>query len=171
MNKPFAIILLAVLALVLILAIRALIPMFTNFLKNLPVGIFILFLVAILGIMAYLIYFLINADTPGGQMGKPAEELPQVTEAPEDPDEPEVPEEVPETLKHCIVLKGDRIWIENQQVNTERVQSYIDEHVLSNTELIIVDDYALASLHHEITKLCDKKGVNYRIENEKWIEE
>ncbi len=169
MNKPIAIILLVVLALVLILAIRALIPMFTNFLKNLPVGIFILFLVAVLGIMAYLIYFLINADAPGGQMGNVVEDLPQVTEAPEP--EPQVPEEVPEKLKHCIVLKGDRIWIENQEVNTERVQSYIDEHVLSNTELIIVDDYALASLHHEITKLCDKKGVNYRIENEKWIEE
>ncbi len=167
MNKPIAIVLLAVLALVLILALKTLIPMFSNFLKNLPAGIFILFIVSILGVMAYLIYFLVSSGTPGGQMGNVEEEVPIVTKAPEQTEA----EDVLAKLDHCIVLREDKIWIKGEEADMEKAEKYIDEHVESNTELVIVDDYSLASLHHKITKLCDKKGVNYRIENEKWMEQ
>ncbi len=171
MNKPIAVILLVVLALILILAFKALIPMFTNFFKKLPLGIFLIFIAAILGVMAYLVYFLVTEDRHGGAAGDPAAEIPQITEAPLQQEDPGDTAGISEKLKHCIVLREDEIWIEGREVDLEQAEKYIDEHVESNTELVVADDYSLASLHHKITNLCDKKGVNYRIENEEWIKE
>ncbi len=171
MNKPIAIILLVVLALILILALRALVPMFTNFFKKLPLGIFLIFIAAILGVMAYLVYFLATEDRHGGAAGDPGAEIPQITDAPQQQEDPGEPADISANLQHCIVLREDRIWIEGKEADLEQAGKYIDEHVESNTELVVVDDYSLASLHHQITNLCDKKGVNYRIENEEWIKE
>lgn len=159
MNKPLAIILLVILAIVLVLLLRVLIPAFTNYLKNLPKGIFILLFVAIIAVMVYLIYFLISSAATGGEMGKTPEDEITVQE--------ENKEVVLEAVENCIILREDSIWINNVLVTMDYAEKYIDEHVESNTPIVIVDDYSLSSLHHEITELCDKKGVNYSTEDEK----
>ena len=159
MNKVTAIILLVLLALILILVIRALIPAFTDFLRKLPKGIFILLILVIIGMMAYLIRYLVVGEKHGGQQENAMEEQ---------TDDPS--EEGPGIYEHCIIIRGDKIWINNGEADLEQVEKYIDEHVLSKTELVIADDYSTASLHHEITALCDKKGVRYRTENEEWLE-
>ncbi|MBO4373854.1 MAG: hypothetical protein J5829_01995 [Lachnospiraceae bacterium] len=163
MNKPIAIIVLIILVLFLVILLRILIPAFTNYLKNLPKGIFVLLVLAVIAAMVYLVVFLIKSNGTGGEIGNTPEEV-------ETQVEEEKNEVVLERIEDCIILRDDQIWINNVQVGMDFVEKYIDEHVVSNTHLTIVDDYSLASLHHEITALCDKKGVNYSNEDEKWIE-
>lgn len=160
MNNTLAIILLVILTLVLILLLRVFIPAVTNYLKNLPKGVFVILFIVILAIMGYLIYFLASPKPAGGETGNAAEE--SLTE-------PEESDVILEKIENCIILRNDQIWIDNVQVDMDYVGKYIDEHVESNTPLTIVDDYSLASLHHQITELCDKKGVNYTKEDEEWI--
>ena len=164
MNKPLAIILLVLLTLVLVLLLRIFIPALTNYLKNLPKGVFVILFVALLGIMAYLIYFLVSPRYTGGEIGNALEE------SSVEPEESNT-DVVLEKIENCIILRNDQVWINNVQVDMDYVGKYIDEHVESNTQLIIVDDYSLASLHHQITALCDKKGVNYTEEDEEWIKQ
>ncbi len=166
MNKYIAIILLAVLALILILFIKAMVPALTGFLKNLPKGIFILLFLVIVGMMIYLIHYLVNSGVYGGQQ--------QNTEEQQEQEELEEEEQLPENEgviqpDHSIVLHNDVILISGREADMDTVEKYIDLHVENNTELVIVDDYSTAALHHRITKLCDEKGVNYRTENEEWI--
>ena len=164
MNNTLAIILLVILTLILVLLLRVFIPAVTNYLKNLPKGVFIILFIVIIAIMCYLIYFLFSPKLTGGEMGNTLEES---STGPEESNT----DVVLEKIENCIILRNDQIWINNVQVDMDYVEKYIDEHVESNTQLIIVDDYSLASLHHKITELCDKKGVNYIKENEEWIKQ
>ncbi len=167
MNKTLAIILLVVLALILIMFIKALLPALTGFLKNLPKGIFILLFLVIVGLMAYLVIFIMNADVYGGSQMSGQEEV----ELPEDKEQQEEDEtgEGASVPDHCILIREDRILIGDAEADMEAVGKYIDEHVVSNTPIVIVDDYSSAAVYHRITKLCDEKGVKYSKENEEWI--
>ena len=80
-------------------------------------------------------------------------------------------EVITEKIDNCIILRDNNIWIDNEIVDADAVNAYIDERVVNNIEITIVDDYSMASLHHEITDLCKKKGVNFKTENEKWLEQ
>ncbi len=164
MNNTIAIILLVVLFLVLIILLKLIIPTLTKTLKSMPGWVFVIMIVAIIGVMGWLINYLISANKAGGgEIGNSPEEI-TTTE----PEGNNVQDENAE-LADCIILRDDQIWIENVQVDITYAEKYIDEHVESNTRLTIVDDYALASLHHKITELCDKKGVKYDKKDEKWI--
>ncbi|MCR5823035.1 MAG: hypothetical protein K6G60_01235 [Lachnospiraceae bacterium] len=166
MNKIVAIILLVILALILILFIKAMVPALTGFLKNLPKGIFILLFLVIVGMMIYLIWYLANSKVYGGQQQNAdlqEQEEQQEEEQLKGNDEIIQPD-------HCIVLRDDVILISDREADMDTVEKYIDWHVENNTEMVIVDDYSTAALHHRITKLCDEKGVNYRTENEEWID-
>ncbi len=167
MNSVVAIILLVVLALILILFIKAMIPALTGLIKTLPKGIFILLFLVIVGMMIYLVYYLMNSGIYGGQQ--------QNTDEPQQEQEQQQEEEqqtgIEEIIQpdHSIVIRYDVILIGDREVDMEAVEKYIDWHVENNTELVIVDDYSTAATHHKITKLCDEKGVKYRTENEEWI--
>ena len=80
-------------------------------------------------------------------------------------------EVITESTENCIILRNDEIWIDNQSVDWDTMEKYIDFHVENNIEISIIDDYSTAVLHHQITNLCDEKGVKYRTEDEKWIEQ
>lgn len=162
MNKPLAIILLVILALILVLLLRVFIPAVTNYLEHLPKGVFVILFIVILAVMGYLIYFLVTPKITGG-------ETENVLEEPSIGPEGSNTDVFQEKIENCIILRNDQIWIDNVQVDMNYVEKYIDEHVESNTPLIILDDYSLASLHHQITELCDKKGVNYTKEDEEGI--
>ena len=154
MNSTLAIVLLIILAIILFFFLRALIPMFSNAIKNLPKGIFIVMFLTIIGIMAYLVWFLISPEVKGGSTGN------------SDTKAPTENAEVLEKDAHAIVLSEDRIFINDTEVDMEYVGKYIDKHVESNTPLTIVDDYSSSKLHHEITAMCDQKGVNYSYADE-----
>ncbi len=160
MNKPVAIILLVVLAVILVLLLRILIPVLSNYFKNLPKGIFILLFLLIIVAMVYLIYFIASSEPSGGEFGKDSDK--PVAEQKDNQNDV-----ILEIVENCIILRDDEIWINNMQVDMAYAEKYIDEHVESNTPIVIVDDYSLASLHHKITDLCDKKGVKYSTEDEK----
>ena len=164
MNNIIAIVLLVVLflALIILLNIRGL--SLKSTLKRMPGWIFALLILAIIITMGWLVYYLISANhAGGGEAGSSPEEI-TTTE----PEKEEVPNEKV-IAANCIILREDQIWIDNVQVNMEDVEKYIDEHAESKTRITIVDDYALASLYHSITALCDKKGVKYDKKDEKWI--
>ncbi len=163
MNKYIAIILLAVLALILILFIKAMVPALTGLIKTLPKGIFILLFLVIVGMMIYLIYYLANSGVYGGQQQNAEEQQEQQQEEEQLSGNEEILQP-----DHCIVLRNDVILIGDREADMSTVEKYIDWHVENNTELIIVDDYSTAALHHRISKLCDEKGVKYRTENEEW---
>lgn len=162
MSKPLAIILLVILALILVLLLRVFIPAVTNYLENLPKGVFVILFIVILAVMGYLIYFLVTPQLTGGETESALEESSAGLEGSDT-------DVILENTENCIILRKDQIWIDNVQVDMDYVEKYIDEHVESNTPLVILDDYSLASLHHQITELCDKKGVNYTKEDEEWI--
>lgn len=150
MNNTLAIILLVLLALVLIFMFKALIPVFSKFIKNLPKGIFvILFLLIILAIV-YLASFLLNTNTNHGQTGNAAEpELAQTGNA------------SLATSDNCIILRGDQIWIGDQMVDSDGAKQYLDRFPSDDQELIIVDDYSFYLLHNSITELCKERGIEY----------
>ena len=162
MNKVLAIILLIILLVILIYILKTILPAFARFITGLPKGIFIILLAGIVGLMGYLVFYLINSSQYGGVLADPASSV----DIP-DPDE----EIVAEKIDNCIILRNDEIWIDNQIVDVDFLKTYIDERVESNTEITVVDDYSLSSLHHEITSICNEKGVNYRNEDEKWLEQ
>ncbi len=163
MNKYIAIILLAVLALILLLVIKAMVPALTGLIQTLPKGIFILLFLVIVGMMIYLIYYLANSGVYGGQQQNAEEQQEQQQEEEQLSGNEEILQP-----DHCIVLRNDVILIGDREADMSTVEKYIDWHVENNTELIIVDDYSTAALHHRISKLCDEKGVKYRTENEEW---
>ena len=160
MSNVAAIILLIVLAGVLFLLLRVLIPAFSDYIKQLPKSIFVVLFLVVISAMGYLVYHLVNSFQTGGEIGTASQETAE-------PAEEGRRDVTLEKMEDCIILRENQIWIENVQVGMPEVEKYIDEHVESNTRLTIIDDYALASLHHEITELCERKGVNYSNENEK----
>lgn len=164
MSKIVAIIFLVICLVVLFLLIRMFTPAFKNLLSRLPKGIFVIIFLFVIGFIVYLVYFLFNNEAKGGNPGIDGE----VTEVQETVESEDI---VKANVENCIILRDEQIWIDNMQVDMEYVNQYIDYRVENNIELTIVDDYSVSSLHHEITELCDKKGVNYITENETWLEQ
>ena len=164
MSKVIAVIFLVLCLVVLFFLIRMFTPAFKSLLSRLPKGIFILLFILVLGFIAYLGYYIFCNDPKGGNPGADGE----VTEVQENIIESE--DIVKENIENCIILRDEEIWIDNQRADMETVNKYIDYRVENNITLTIVDDYSVSSLHHEITELCDKKGVNYTTENETWLE-
>ena len=159
MSKIIAIVFLVLCLMVLLFLIRMFTPAFKNILNQLPKGIFFILFILVIGFIIYLVYYIFMDDLKGGNPGI-------------DGTTAEVQEDViKESIDNCIILRDNQIWIDNQQVDMEAVDKYIDYRVENNIQLIIVDDYSLSSLHHEITELCEKKGVNYLTENETWLEQ
>lgn len=168
MNKIVAIILLVILAVFLFFILKTLIPAFFSYLKKMPIGIFALLLMLVLAIMAYLIWFLVTSDGNGGALGNA--DNPGNTQISQEAQNTEGVEST-KVLDNYILLRQDQILINNELVDMERLEMFIDDHVLSNTAIVIVDDYSSSSLHHTITEMCDKKGVKYSNKDEKWLEQ
>lgn len=167
MNKITAIVILVVLAIVLLFLIKSFMPVFTKAISQMPKGIFILLMLVILGVMIYLISFIAN-DRTGGNPGNDGESNDDIIEASMDNDQDEI---ITESIENCIILRNDEIWINNQNVDWDTMEKYVDVHVENNIEISIIDDYSTAVLHHKITDLCGEKGVKYTIEDETWIEQ
>ena len=160
-NLIVTIILLAVSLMLLVILLKTLWPTVLNFINHLPKIIIIISIVILFAVIFYLVS-LISPKIPGGMIVT----QPEVNESQEEETTQAV---VKEKIDNCIILREDQIWIDNDQVDIDQVENYIDWHVENNIEIIIVDDYSLSSLHHKITDLCDEKGVNYKNENEEWI--
>ena len=150
MNNTLAIILLVLLALVLIFMFKALIPVFSKFIKNLPKGIFLILFLVIALVMAYLVRFLITTNTNHGETGNAAESVSGQTE-----------DVASDATDSCIILRGDQIWIGDQMVDSDGAKQYLDRFPSDDQKLIIVDDYSLYSLHNSITELCRERGIEY----------
>ena len=122
----------------------------------------VLSIVAICGVVVYLVVFLVS-NRNMGHLGNSVDSLDTSDTA--NPTQLEA-----EKMENCIVVSYDKIIIGNEIVDIEFVKNYINERRLSNTTIYIVDDYSLASTHHEVTDLC--KDVNIiEIDYEKWNEE
>lgn len=164
MNKTIAIIFLIIFAVIFIFMLKTLISAFANCIKNLPKGILVLLFLVIIGIMAYLIYYLIAANTAGGEAGNAAEVVSAQAETVSS-------DASAEEIKDCIILRGDQILINNQPADMESVEQYLDGYTTGDTELVIVDDYSLLSLHQAITELCRERGVEYIEKDEKYLKD
>ncbi len=160
-NLIVTIILLAISLMLLVILLKTLLPTVLNFINHLPKIIIIISILILFAVIFYLVS-LISPKIPGGMIVT----QPEVNESQEEETTQAV---VKEKIDNCIILREDQIWIDNDQVDIDQVENYIDWHVENNIEIIIVDDYSLSSLHHKITDLCDEKGVNYKNENEEWI--
>ncbi len=167
MNKTVAIVILVILAIVLFFLIKSFLPVFTRAINQMPKGIFVLLILVIIVVMIYLVSFIVS-DRTGGNPGSNGESKDDIIEASMDDNQDEV---ITESTENCIILRNDEIWIDNQSVDWDTMEKYIDFHVENNIEISIIDDYSTAVLHHQITNLCDEKGVKYRTEDEKWIEQ
>lgn len=163
MSKIIAIVLLVVLIVVLFFIIKIFAQTFKDLIAHLPKGILILLLFAIIGAIVYLLWFVFTDEARGGNPGaEGGSETQEELAASEDL--------VMESVEKCIILRDDQIWIDNQQVEIEYVSDYIDDCVESVVPIVIVDDYSLSSLHHTIVDLCNKKGVQYSLEDETWLQ-
>ena len=159
MSKPTAIILLVFLALLLFGLFRILLPSIRLYIHRMPKGIFILLFLVVTCAVVYLVSYLINGET-GGINGNDNKQ-----ETVSGPNEEEKP-----VKENCIVLSGSEVFIENKKADAKALETYIDYRVENDIPLTVVDDYSTAALFKEIKALCDKKGVKYSIENEKWLE-
>ena len=121
--------------------------------------IFVLLFLAIACTVGYLIYYLIT-DTTGGTPGNESSNTASIDEE----------NEAKPIKENCIVLSGPSQYIENKTVDDSALESYIDYRVKNNIPVTIVDDYATLELMKKVKGICDKKGVNYSIEDEKWLE-
>ncbi len=161
MSKPTAIILLILLALLLFGIFKIILPSIKIYISRMPKGIFVVLFLVVAGTMVYLVHYLVT-DAPGGISGN--EKTNDFTSAEKQDELPEVNKE------NCIVLLGSEVYIENEKADSATIEKYIDYRVENNIQLVIIDDYSTAALLHEIKALCDKKGVRYSIEDEKWLE-
>jgi len=159
MSKPAAIILLIVLVLILFGLGKILVPSIRKYISRMPKGIFVLLFLAIACTVGYLIYYLIT-DTTGGTPGNESSNTASIDEE----------NEAKPIKENCIVLSGPSQYIENKTVDDSALESYIDYRVKNNIPVTIVDDYATLDLMKKVKGICDKKGVNYSIEDEKWLE-
>ena len=159
MSKPAAIVLLILLVLLLFGIGKILLPSVRKYISRMPKGIFVLLFLAIACTVGYLIYYLVTDRTGGtpGNVGENSTEL--------------VDEESEKPIKeNCIVLSGPSQYIENKSVDDSALEAYIDYRVKNNIPVTIVDDYATLDLVKKVKGICEKKGVNYSIEDEKWLE-
>lgn len=159
MSKPAAIILLIVLVLILFGLGKILVPSIRKYISRMPKGIFVLLFLAIACTVGYLIYYLIT-DTTGGTPGNESSNTASIDEE----------NEAKPIKENCIVLSGPSQYIENKTVDDSALESYIDYRVKNNIPVTIVDDYATLEIMKKVKGICDKKGVNYSIEDEKWLE-
>ena len=164
-SKIVASIVLLVLVVVLILLFRLIAPIIKNTINQIPKGILLILALAVLVFIICLIVYLFKDESSGGSpgAGNSGNQM-QISEA-----ESEVI--IIDNIENCIILRDDKVWIDNQIVDMDYVNEYIDYRVENNIQITIVDDYSLSSLHHEITDLCDNKGVNYITEDETWLEQ
>lgn len=160
MSKPTAIILLVLLALLLFGIFKILLPSIKIYIARMPKGIFVLLFLVIVGVIIYLVHYLITGATGGNPGNEQTSEIAGIEQ-----------EDAPKTLKeNCIVLSGSDVYVENEKADSATLEKYIDYRVENNIPITIVDDYSTAALFREIKAICDKKGVRYSIENEKWLE-
>ncbi|MCR5205327.1 MAG: hypothetical protein K6E47_09740 [Lachnospiraceae bacterium] len=160
MSKPTAIILLVLLALLLFGIFKILLPSIKIYIARMPKGIFVLLFLVIVGVIIYLVHYLITGATGGNPGNEQTSEIAGIEQ-----------EDAPKTLKeNCIVLSGSEVYVENEKADSATLEKYIDYRVENNIPITIVDDYSTAALFREIKAICDKKGVRYSIENEKWLE-
>ncbi|MBR5179576.1 MAG: hypothetical protein IKW90_12370 [Lachnospiraceae bacterium] len=162
MSKPTAIILLVLLALLLFGIFKILLPSIKIYISRMPKGIFVLLFIVIVGAIVYLTHYLITGATGGNPGNEKNSELAGIEKQEDDG---------PKTVKeNCIVLSGSEVYVENEKADSATIEKYIDYRVENNIQLTIVDDYSTAALFREIKAICDKKGVRYSIEDEKWLE-
>lgn len=159
MSKPAAIILLIILVLILFGLGKILVPSIRKYISRMPKGIFVMLFLAIACTVGYLIYYLIT-DTTGGTPGNESSNTASIDEE----------NETKPIKENCIVLSGPSQYIENKTVDDSALESYIDYRVKNNIPVTIVDDYATLEIMKKVKGICDKKGVNYSIEDEKWLE-
>ena len=159
MSKPAAIILLVVLVLLLFGIWKILVPSIRKYISRMPKGIFVLLFLSIACTDGYMTYYLIT-DTTGGTPGNESNNTASIDEE----------NETKPVKENCIVLSGPSQYIENKTVDDSALESYIDYRVKNNIPVTIVDDYATLELMKKVKGICDKKGVNYSIEDEKWLE-
>ncbi|MBQ5932410.1 MAG: hypothetical protein IJL55_01715 [Lachnospiraceae bacterium] len=159
MSKPAAIVLLVILVLLLFGVGKILLPSIRKYINRMPKGIFVLLFLAIACTVGYLIYYLVTGTT-GGTPGNESSNTASIDEE----------NEAKPIKENCIVLSGPSQYIENKTVDDSALESYIDYRVKNNIPVTIVDDYATLELMKKVKGICDKKGVNYSIEDEKWLE-
>ena len=162
MSKPTAIVLLVILALLLFLIIKILLPSIRIYISRMPKGIFVLLFLVIAVVIVYLVNYLIHDET-GGLPGNESSNETAAISKEEDETEREIKE-------NCIVVSGSEVFIENEKADSEMLDSYINYRLENNIMITLVDDYATAALFNEIKAICEEKGIRYKIENEKWLE-
>ena len=160
MSKPAAIVLLVILVLLLFGVGKILLPSIRKTIHRMPKGIFVLLFIAIACTVGYLIYYLV-VGTTGGTPGNEGANNTELVDK---------DNETKPIKENCIVLSGPSQYIENKTVDDSALESYIDYRVKNNIPVTIVDDYATLDLMKKVKGICDKKGVNYSIEDEKWLE-
>ena len=162
MSKPTAIVLLVILAVLLFLIIKILLPSIRIYISRMPKGIFVLLFLVIAVVIVYLVNYLIHDETggiPGNENSSEAASLSK---------EEEEKERV--IKENCIVVSGSEVFIENEKADSDMLDSYLNYRLENNIMITLVDDYATSALFNEIKAICEEKGIRYKIENEKWLE-
>ena len=157
MNNVIAIIPLVILAVILIVFLRMVIPALSGFLKQIPKGTFIFLFLVVVGLMIYLIYYIATYKDVHGNPGNPDTSSPETVESSSFSS--------PEQRDDVIVLRGDKIIINGTEVTLKEAEEFIDERVEGNIEITITDDYSLASLYHKISGMCIEKGAKFITED------
>ncbi len=157
MSSFIALALLVIMALLLLFVVNKIFPASVKI-------VYIFFVVIICCFMVYLLWYLID-HSPFGNTGSITQETEEQTL--------DLPEITTTRWENSIVLCGDEIRIDDKVIEDMRfVEEYIDQRINENITIVIVDDYSYASLHHQITDLCKKKGANIRlVSHEEWIKE
>lgn len=118
----------------------------------------------LLAVMIILVIRFVSSTIPKGSFSNVASVDPVAVET--------MKQESSVNPENCIILRGDQILIDDHPVDMDFVKGYVEERIDTNTVITIVDDYSTSSLHHEVTELCEEKGMKpENMTYEEWAEQ
>lgn len=158
MNDYIKIALILLLAVVLFLLIRSLLPAVKHSLREMPKWLLVVLIAAVVVAIIFLVKSLAKSGGAiGGADGTDAAPIRQ--------------EEQDAQYAECIIIRADEIILDGRVSDLEAVKAYVAEHYKAHKKAIIVDDYGLASLCHEVIAICKDIGAEYELWDEKRLDE
>ena len=152
MNNAIAIVLLVIFIVIILFLLKAKLSTVSGKLSKLPIVTYLIILVSAIAVVVVLVKYLLDNTTVHGNPGNVDAIVAEEGNALEE-------EEPVEEVENTITLSGDQIWIDGKKVDFNEAESYIEGFSGTENELIVVDDYSTAYLHHRITEVCQLKNV------------
>lgn len=157
MNSYITVGIIVLLVIVLFLLIKLFVPSVKKMIVNMPKWL-ILVLMAVVTVA--IILLVKSLATTGGMIGGDGSSGTDILEKPEFEEQ---------DLSGSIIIRAEQIILEGKPSDTKAVSEWLDRKAAEEFTVILVDDYASASVYRTVKNMCEDKGVNYNTQDEKWL--